>query len=72
MILVISIQSITASAPIKACDLALKTVQESSFVSPGTGTEGATLRVYLESFEPDTSKHHLGCPRSAGRTHQDC
>jgi phosphoglucomutase len=25
----------------------------------GTGTEGATLRVYLESFEPDTSKHHL-------------
>jgi phosphoglucomutase len=25
----------------------------------GTGTEGATLRIYLESFEPDTSKHHL-------------
>ncbi|MDM8566305.1 alpha-D-glucose phosphate-specific phosphoglucomutase [Candidatus Halobeggiatoa sp. HSG11] len=25
----------------------------------GTGTEGATLRVYLESFEPDTTKHHL-------------
>lgn len=25
----------------------------------GTGTGGATLRVYLESFEPDVSKHHL-------------
>jgi len=25
----------------------------------GTGTEGATLRIYLESYEPDISKHHL-------------
>ncbi len=25
----------------------------------GTGTEGATLRVYLESYEPDESRHHL-------------
>ena len=25
----------------------------------GTGTEGATIRIYLEAFEPDTSKHHL-------------
>jgi len=25
----------------------------------GTGTEGATLRIYLEAFEPDTAKHHL-------------
>ena len=25
----------------------------------GTGTEGATLRIYLESFEPDVSNHHL-------------
>jgi len=25
----------------------------------GTGTEGATLRVYLESYEPDAGKHHL-------------
>ncbi len=25
----------------------------------GTGTEGATLRIYLEAFEPDVSKHHL-------------
>lgn len=24
----------------------------------GTGTEGATLRVYVESFEADTAKHH--------------
>jgi phosphoglucomutase len=23
----------------------------------GTGTEGATLRVYLEQFEPDASRH---------------
>ncbi|MGB0126979.1 MAG: alpha-D-glucose phosphate-specific phosphoglucomutase [Rhodocyclaceae bacterium] len=25
----------------------------------GTGTEGATLRVYLERYEPDTSRHDL-------------
>ncbi len=25
----------------------------------GTGTEGATLRVYLEQYEPDVSRHHL-------------
>jgi phosphoglucomutase len=25
----------------------------------GTGTEGATLRIYLEAFEPDVSKHNL-------------
>jgi len=25
----------------------------------GTGTEGATLRIYLESFEPDVAKHHM-------------
>lgn len=25
----------------------------------GTGTEGATLRIYLEAFEPDSGKHHL-------------
>ncbi len=24
----------------------------------GTGTEGATLRVYVESYEPDPAKHH--------------
>jgi phosphoglucomutase len=24
----------------------------------GTGTEGATLRVYVESYEPDPTKHH--------------
>ncbi len=25
----------------------------------GTGTAGATLRIYLEAFEPDVSRHHL-------------
>jgi phosphoglucomutase len=25
----------------------------------GTGTGGATLRIYLEAFEPDVSRHHL-------------
>ena len=25
----------------------------------GTGTEGATLRIYLEAFEPNVEKHHL-------------
>ncbi|MDH4233775.1 MAG: alpha-D-glucose phosphate-specific phosphoglucomutase [Gallionella sp.] len=30
----------------------------------GTGTEGSTLRLYLESFEPDVSKHHLDTQES--------
>lgn len=25
----------------------------------GTGTEGATLRIYLEAYEPDIAQHHL-------------
>ena len=25
----------------------------------GTGTEGATLRIYLEAYEPDMTQHHL-------------
>jgi phosphoglucomutase len=25
----------------------------------GTGTEGATLRLYVERFEADPAKHHL-------------
>jgi phosphoglucomutase len=25
----------------------------------GTGTEGATIRIYLESYEPDVTQHHL-------------
>ena len=25
----------------------------------GTGTEGATLRIYLEAYEPDRTQHHL-------------
>jgi phosphoglucomutase len=25
----------------------------------GTGTEGATIRIYLEAFEPNVEKHHL-------------
>jgi phosphoglucomutase len=25
----------------------------------GTGTEGATLRIYLEAYEPDTGRHRL-------------
>jgi phosphoglucomutase len=27
----------------------------------GTGTQGATIRVYLESYEADISKQHLPC-----------
>jgi len=30
----------------------------------GTGTGGATLRLYLENFEPDASKHHLDAQES--------
>ena len=30
----------------------------------GTGTQGATLRVYLESYEPDPAKHTLDTQQS--------
>ncbi|MFZ2540224.1 MAG: alpha-D-glucose phosphate-specific phosphoglucomutase [Gallionella sp.] len=32
----------------------------------GTGTEGATLRIYLECFEPDVSMHHLDAQAALG------
>jgi phosphoglucomutase len=32
----------------------------------GTGTEGATLRVYLESFEPDSAKHDQDTQEAMG------
>ena len=32
----------------------------------GTGTKGATLRVYLESYEPDPSKHNLDPQEALG------
>jgi phosphoglucomutase len=32
----------------------------------GTGTGGATLRIYLESFETDTSRHHLDAQQLLG------
>ena len=25
----------------------------------GTGTEGATIRIYLEAYEPNVENHHL-------------
>ncbi|MGC2047422.1 MAG: alpha-D-glucose phosphate-specific phosphoglucomutase, partial [Gallionella sp.] len=30
----------------------------------GTGTEGATLRIYLEAFEADVAKHHLDAQKA--------
>lgn len=30
----------------------------------GTGTQGATIRLYLEAFEPDTAKHHLDAQKA--------
>jgi phosphoglucomutase len=32
----------------------------------GTGTQGATLRLYLESYEPDSSKHDLDPQQALG------
>ncbi|MES2637711.1 MAG: alpha-D-glucose phosphate-specific phosphoglucomutase, partial [Pseudomonadota bacterium] len=32
----------------------------------GTGTEGATLRIYLEAFEPDVKNHHLDAQVALG------
>lgn len=30
----------------------------------GTGTEGATLRLYVEAFEPDPARHHLDAQKA--------
>ena len=32
----------------------------------GTGTEGATLRVYLERFEPDPAQHAIETQQALG------
>ncbi len=32
----------------------------------GTGTQGATIRIYLEAFEPDTTNHHLDAQEALG------
>ncbi|WP_020168781.1 MULTISPECIES: alpha-D-glucose phosphate-specific phosphoglucomutase [Methylotenera] len=32
----------------------------------GTGTEGATLRIYLEAFDPDVNNHHLNAQVALG------
>ncbi len=32
----------------------------------GTGTAGATIRIYMESFEPDTSRHDLDAQKALG------
>ncbi len=32
----------------------------------GTGTEGATLRIYLEAYEPDVENHHLDAQVALG------
>lgn len=32
----------------------------------GTGTEGATVRIYLEAFEPDTNQHHIDAQVALG------
>ena len=37
----------------------------------GTGTEGATLRVYLESYEPDPARTRPGHPGGASAPHPD-
>jgi phosphoglucomutase len=33
----------------------------------GTGTEGATLRIYIESYEPDAAKHDLDAQHALAR-----
>jgi phosphoglucomutase len=33
----------------------------------GTGTEGATLRIYLEAFEPDVARHHLDAQQALAK-----
>jgi phosphoglucomutase len=33
----------------------------------GTGTEGATLRIYLEAFEPEVARHHLDAQQALAK-----
>ncbi|MDR3375866.1 MAG: alpha-D-glucose phosphate-specific phosphoglucomutase [Ancalomicrobiaceae bacterium] len=43
------------------------TGERAVFRLSGTGTEGATLRVYLEAFEPDPAKHDLDPQQVLGK-----
>jgi hypothetical protein len=59
MTLVTPIPLMEASAPNRVYVSYLKMVHESSSGFQVLGTSGATLRIYLEAFEPDTTKHDL-------------
>jgi phosphoglucomutase len=58
MIFVIQILSMVQSVQGRGLDYYLPADQELCRLS-GTGTQGATIRIYLEAYEPDTGKHHL-------------
>lgn len=40
-------------------ELYLSISQDECVLLQGTGSAGATIRIYVEQFEPDVSKHHL-------------
>ena len=42
----------------RACVFCLNAVRVLCRLS-GTGTEGATLRIYLEAYDPNVANHHL-------------
>ena len=51
------IRSTARSASSRASGFCSRAAAGSSTACPGTGTEGATLRVYLEAYEPDPARH---------------
>ena len=54
----IGIRPTGQSAPVRAC-VVFDGGARAVFRLSGTGTEGATLRAYLEAFEPDPARHGL-------------
>ncbi|KAG6579668.1 Phosphoglucomutase, chloroplastic, partial [Cucurbita argyrosperma subsp. sororia] len=42
----------------------LQFADDFSYTDPGTGSAGATVRIYIEQFEPDTSKHDVDAQTS--------
>ena len=59
MISPISIRSTSRSAGTRASASCSKAARAWSSASPAPGTSGATLRVYIERYEPDASRHDL-------------
>lgn len=53
------VQGFCFPCSLKACTLFLFSDMINFIYMQGTGSAGATVRIYIEQFEPDASKHDI-------------